>query len=551
MAKGIEPSMRSAALRVLTAGILLGLGVRLVLIWSGCCDRCVICDDAYYGFKIARNMVLGLGSTFDGVQPTNGYHPLGVWLSTPFYAAFPHGPWLPIHGVLSLYAVLDVCTALLIWRALARLGMPIGGVFCAVVWMALPGIYLLTLRGCEAAITACLVAALLWLEARAAKGRGYRVASGVLSGLAFLARTDVAILLVLFHPYRLWQRAKAGAGLRRELRAFVCLTLTSGALVVMPWFAWNYVRFGTLFQTSGSVKQQLYGSIGALPRIGSGSQSLGSVLLNPYRVVQRVVAFTVGEEFVPRQTVSHVASVALLVISAIGVAACVWAGRNAPDSKFGRFMAWQAWSSFWALAYVATYGYFMHYHYSWYFAVPLLIWTLWMGAFVEWLHDHFRQRRRTFLCLLAGGLIVVCVGQLYQFFRLVPPTRLDEEDRLMPHYALVNRVAEHDTVVGSWNSGAFGYFAAFHAKGVWVNLDGVVNNKVLDVAKRGEYGEWLLSNVHIIVEKPHWASPFFEKERFREVFSQFKPISVKPFIAVNRALWPDWRSRLDKAIPPR
>src|SRR5438105_7401035 len=36
------------------------------------------CDDAYYYFTIARNIVAGHGSTFDRLHPTNAFH--SVWL---------------------------------------------------------------------------------------------------------------------------------------------------------------------------------------------------------------------------------------------------------------------------------------------------------------------------------------------------------------------------------------------------------------------------------------------------------------------------------------
>jgi hypothetical protein len=35
-------------------------------------------DDAYYYFKVAQNISEGKGSTFDGINPTNGYHPLWI-----------------------------------------------------------------------------------------------------------------------------------------------------------------------------------------------------------------------------------------------------------------------------------------------------------------------------------------------------------------------------------------------------------------------------------------------------------------------------------------
>ena len=36
-------------------------------------------DDAYYYFKVAQNISEGHGSTFDGINRTNGYHPL--WMA--------------------------------------------------------------------------------------------------------------------------------------------------------------------------------------------------------------------------------------------------------------------------------------------------------------------------------------------------------------------------------------------------------------------------------------------------------------------------------------
>ena len=42
-------------------------------------------DDAFYYFVIARNMALGRGISFDGMIPTNGFHPLWGLLITPVY----------------------------------------------------------------------------------------------------------------------------------------------------------------------------------------------------------------------------------------------------------------------------------------------------------------------------------------------------------------------------------------------------------------------------------------------------------------------------------
>jgi hypothetical protein len=44
-------------------------------------------DDAYYYFGIARNVADGKGSTFDGLNATNGYHPLWLGIATLAFVA--------------------------------------------------------------------------------------------------------------------------------------------------------------------------------------------------------------------------------------------------------------------------------------------------------------------------------------------------------------------------------------------------------------------------------------------------------------------------------
>lgn len=56
------------------------LAVRAAVVlwrWSGYeIAQFFFADDAFYYFKIAQNIAAGRGSTFDGIAPTNGYHPL-------------------------------------------------------------------------------------------------------------------------------------------------------------------------------------------------------------------------------------------------------------------------------------------------------------------------------------------------------------------------------------------------------------------------------------------------------------------------------------------
>src|SRR6266436_4937086 len=146
--------------------LLVGLGaiLRLWLIWAGWCDRYVIADDAYYYFTIARNVAQGAGSTFDGIAPTNGYHPLYMlslvpvfWLSKALHA----GLWVPIHASLTLCAAFDLVTGLVLHRTMVRVGFHREAPWALAIWYLSPFTVLLCLRGLEGSLNVLVTA--IWL----------------------------------------------------------------------------------------------------------------------------------------------------------------------------------------------------------------------------------------------------------------------------------------------------------------------------------------------------------------------------------------------------
>ena len=54
-------------------------------------------DDAFYYLRIAANVASGRGLTFDGAAPTNGFHPLYLFMLVPIMAASRANLVLPIH----------------------------------------------------------------------------------------------------------------------------------------------------------------------------------------------------------------------------------------------------------------------------------------------------------------------------------------------------------------------------------------------------------------------------------------------------------------------
>lgn len=73
-------------------------------------------DDAYYYFKVAQNISEGYGSTFDGINLTNGYHPLWMIVCIPIFALARFDPILPLRVLLMVVAGFHAASAVLIYR---------------------------------------------------------------------------------------------------------------------------------------------------------------------------------------------------------------------------------------------------------------------------------------------------------------------------------------------------------------------------------------------------------------------------------------------------
>lgn len=91
-------------------------------------------DDAYYYFKVAQNISEGHGSTFDGLNPTNGYHPLWMLVCIPIFALARFDLILPLRVLLVVLGGLSAATAVLFFRLLRRVFTPALGAIVAIYW---------------------------------------------------------------------------------------------------------------------------------------------------------------------------------------------------------------------------------------------------------------------------------------------------------------------------------------------------------------------------------------------------------------------------------
>src|SRR5215216_3599568 len=91
-------------------------------------------DDAYYYFKVAQNISEGRGSTFDGINKTNGYHPLWMLVCVPIFALARFDLVLPLRILFLLMSGLSVATAILLYKLIGKVFASAIGAMAALYW---------------------------------------------------------------------------------------------------------------------------------------------------------------------------------------------------------------------------------------------------------------------------------------------------------------------------------------------------------------------------------------------------------------------------------
>jgi hypothetical protein len=236
-------------------------------------------DDGFLYFQVARNLAVGHGFTFDGINPTNGFHPLWLFLITPIFALAQFNLLLPLRLLIVFSALLSAGSAILLFRILKQFTSHWLAVFIGLLWIALPRIHDLTLHaGVEAGVSAFTLL-LFWHQLVSFKLPSQnrdlrRIATlGLLGALTIFARLDNVFLVAfggLWLWFRLWRpsavkplRAKRGnpqPGKRSEIGPWVwrfqtgLAFFTPIALLVLAYLAWNYLSFGIAMPISGEVK---------------------------------------------------------------------------------------------------------------------------------------------------------------------------------------------------------------------------------------------------------------------------------------------------------
>ena len=159
-------------------------------------------DDAFYYFQVARNVANGLGATFDGINLTNGFHPLWMLVCIPVFSLAKFDLFLPLRLLALISAALNTTAGILLYRLLKKYLSQGVAALTALIWVFTPSIHMLIIqRGMETSISAFFLVLLLFLVNRwrddPALPPKKSVLLGLVAGLAILARLDNVFVVLL------------------------------------------------------------------------------------------------------------------------------------------------------------------------------------------------------------------------------------------------------------------------------------------------------------------------------------------------------------------
>jgi len=468
----------------------------------------VIKDDGFYFLTLARNLAHGHGATFDRLGPTNGFHPLWAFVLTPIFW-FPYASvYTPARIAILVATLLHALGGAAVYRAARALTDREAARLAALFFVANPlGVYLVV-SGMESPLVSVLLAALAAESLRLRQGtigsagpvsRSRIVAIGILGGLCILARTDSIILLgFVLTSALLLVTDETDRPFAVRIRRTLFVGLLSSA-VVAPWIIWNLVRFGTVVQVSARAHHLHSVTERALAGTSASTQSW---TLGP-AVVRGVLKLT------SQRTHLHVSVILPILLAALGIG-IGWAGSLLRRQKmrsdlFARLRCLDA-PILYAVGFLFACFFFLGHIRSWYMGGPLAVAGIVMAipAFYATRGELAGRFARALSALVFAGLTI---GLLPLWFIFGNEVAIANKE-MHPWREASAWVLQHtkpEDRLGSFGTGAF----AFLTSRTVVNLDGVINNRVIDWLERRQMASYLRhEKIRYVIDSPHFA-PFY------------------------------------------
>ena len=459
-------------------------------------------EDSFYYLSVARNLIDGNGSSFDGIHPTNGYHPLWMLVSILLVFPFEAGSVTPFHLLLSVCCVFHVLTAFLIYRTVLLGGHRMVAVVAALLWLLNYNVAGIAMCGLETAMFAFLVIATVYsyVLRRNDLSAGGSAVVGVMLGLTALARLDGALLGFALAADQLWLGLFRKERLTGLLRRVAPMSL-AGSAIMAPWMVWSYSISGTILPNSHRAVRFWYGP-DELLNAGLIKGLIG-ILVNHAPVMAKIYGF------VPLSSFSLVLFAIFCGVLLLGCE------KRMVGLPVVIFVIYPIAHTLYYTRYFAPYNRYLY-------PAHMLIFTVTMTAIGCWLLANRNGRIVRPLGVVAGVVVAtnLILSGVDTWKQGTASVRTHSAHWTMFNKALPwikENVQPHEKV-GAFNSGIYGYLSGRTV----VNLDGVMNDSVIPALEEG------------------WMIPYLYQERITYVVDW--EITVEETFEVFGGV-PDYRSK--------
>jgi len=457
----------------------------------------IIGDDAFYYFTIARNIAAGNGITFDGLSPTNGFHPLYVVLLLPFFLFNFNDVDVPVHLGLTTLSILNVMTAIVLYKIIIMFGRKKAALYSTFIWLFNPYIIFLTLSGVEASLNAFFLSVVIYhyikMKFNCSYSLPYMFTLGIFMGISFLCRTDniflfICVFIDLIYTFDRKQMNRALMNIYR------ILSYSLGALlVVSPWLIWNILTFNEILQTSGqSLSFFVHSSF--LNKYGSffSLQFLMKLAWNFYYMADRTAEFVLSDRLITT------------FIAGIIVSQVIFKTNHKSLRKIIKETWFLGLFSVFIFCFYSGYQWFIQ---NWYFMSLVFISTIFVGFGIEQITQQFYEILKSSQSIrgLQYNKIQTSILLLIFLIFSIKGAYIWNKGMYQPGegYEMVMWMNENipDTDrIAAFDSGLLGYYS----DNTLINLDGVVNNDAAKAMREGQLYSYIkeMNVTYVILDTP-------------------------------------------------
>ncbi len=454
-------------------------------------------DDAFYYFQIARHVSEGHGSTFDGTNLTNGYHPLWMLLLVPVFSIFSEGGTFdvaPVHAALVVAVLCAIVTGFFLLSVMRRSGLSekVSSLLLLLFFFN-PFVLYAFLNGLETALVFMLLSLLVLvaLQYDEEKSTARIAVIGFVGGLLMLARLDTVFYflgalawLAYIHgfPKNMYQTCRP-----------VLVAGVAASLLVVPFLMWNYSTFGMLLTSASVASTEVNRGL----TIADNGDTLVTALRAPVYMTLRALGDVLKNTGAPilillvvGYLIARVRDKTILLVQAPILWFLVAGGAAHLLVSAAARYTWR----------------------DWYFVPLNVLFVLLFSYYISGLLTKERFSK----WVVAGLLLGVTFSYVVMWERYVQHREHVQAD-MFAAAQWGNDYLPEESVVGVFNAGIQGYFSRHTV----VNLDGLVNNVAAEAIKEKRLWEYALTDAKVT----HVADfPIYFEYRFKPFFGTSAPL---------------------------